>query len=262
MRIVIQTWESLRFFLRIRKAVRKYIKTSKSISLFLENAKSYYYINEILQNLPNIYTSITKLQFLTKYSAEIWKRIKPDHLTIFPSQKIQLQPPNFFIVNEKFDSECLRKRILRIWILTVFDSTNPHSFLLGFTFPVGQTQTTHILSLGNLQILIESYSRILLVCFHVLLINQLLIIVLLKSNDHQFPQSKKIKNEMVCQLNLILAILDASISTVFVDCTAFVYFWGNLSSPAFWLLFRIYRESFVCFFLDTSISFICVLALE
>ncbi len=87
MRIVIQTWESLRFFLRIRKAVRKYTKTSKSISLFLKNAKSYYYINEILQSLPNKYTSITKLQFLTKNSAEIWKGIKSDYLTIFPSQQ-------------------------------------------------------------------------------------------------------------------------------------------------------------------------------
>jgi hypothetical protein len=77
----------LTIFSKDPKSSEKYTKTSKSISLFLENAKSDYYINEILQNLPNKYTSIsiTKLQFLTKNSVEIWKRIKPDYLTIFHS---------------------------------------------------------------------------------------------------------------------------------------------------------------------------------
>ncbi len=36
-----------------------------------------------------------------KNSAEFCKGIKPDHLTIFPSQKIQLQPPKLFIVKRK-----------------------------------------------------------------------------------------------------------------------------------------------------------------
>jgi hypothetical protein len=98
MRIVIQTWESLRFFLRIRKAVRKYTKTFESISLFLENVKLIKKINEFQHNFPNQYASITKVQVLMKNSAEICKRIKPDYLTISLSPKIQLQPPCLFAI--------------------------------------------------------------------------------------------------------------------------------------------------------------------
>jgi hypothetical protein len=45
-------------------------------------------------------------------SVEISKRIKPDHHPIFPSQKIQWQPPSFSIETAKIDSECLKNCFL------------------------------------------------------------------------------------------------------------------------------------------------------
>jgi hypothetical protein len=51
----------------------KYTKRFKSISAFLEKAKSYDNIIEFLHDLKNQYANIAKLQFLVKNSSEIKK---------------------------------------------------------------------------------------------------------------------------------------------------------------------------------------------
>ncbi len=104
----------IRVFLRIRKAVRKYTNRLKSISVFLEKAKSHDKIIEFLQGLKNQYASITILQFLVKNSAEILKRMKPDHLKIFPSLGMLRYNHLTLHCKRKIDSQFLRKRILMI----------------------------------------------------------------------------------------------------------------------------------------------------
>jgi hypothetical protein len=59
-----------------------------------------------------------------KNSAEIWRRIKLDHLTIFPSQEYSYSPLS--------SSLWTKNPILWIWIITVLDSTIAHSFRIGF----------------------------------------------------------------------------------------------------------------------------------
>ncbi len=111
----------------------KYTKRFKSISAFLEKAKSYDNIIEFLHDLKNQYANIAKLQFLVKNSSEIKKWLKPDHLEVFPSLVTLCNNHLTLQCKRKIDSKLLRKRILMIWILTVLDSTNAHSFLLGFS---------------------------------------------------------------------------------------------------------------------------------
>jgi hypothetical protein len=92
----------------------KYTKRFKSISAFLEKANSYDKIIEFLHELKNQYANISKLQFLVKNSSEIKKRLKPDHLAIFPSLVTLCNNHLTLQCKRKIDSKFLRKRILRI----------------------------------------------------------------------------------------------------------------------------------------------------